>query len=66
MIELTVRIEQERAGAGVEAEFKVDSDVWPPRETEIHGLSVYFGHQLEEVVRGILDRRGGWHQLSPV
>ena len=66
MIELTVRIEQERSGEGVGAEFKIDSDVWPPREPELRGLSVYFGHQLEEMVRGILDRRSGWHQLSPV
>ena len=65
MIELTVRIEQERSGAGVGAEFKVDSDFWPPRENELHGLTVYLGHHLEEVVRGILDQRSGWHQLTP-
>jgi hypothetical protein len=66
MIELTVRIEQERTGEGVGAEFKVDSDVWPPRETELRGLSVYICRHIEEVVRGILDRRGGWHPLAPV
>ena len=66
MIELTVRIEQERSGEDVGAEFKVDSNVWPPRETELHGLSVYICRHIEDVVRGVLDRRGGWHQLSPV
>jgi len=66
MIELTVRIEQERTGEGVGAEFKIESDVWPPRESELRGVSIYLGRQIEAVVRGILDRRGGWHQLSPV
>ena len=65
MIELTVRIEQDRSGEGIGAEFKIDSDVWPARETELRGLSVYICRHFEEVVRGILDRRGGWHQLSP-